>query len=69
MSTQIGFGAKREKAIILGKKNAKYFMPINEEYKFFKNIVVLDHPRYIMQYRLKKIENYISKYLKELNWD
>jgi hypothetical protein len=64
---QISFGARRDKAVILGKKNAGFFIPINEEYNFFKNIVVLDHPRYIMQYRLKKIKSYISEYLQAIS--
>ncbi len=67
ISAQIDFGAKKDRAIVLGKKNAKYFVPINKEYNFFKDIIVLDHPRYIMQYRLKKIENYIKNYLQAIN--
>jgi hypothetical protein len=65
-SKQIGLGARRDKAVILGKKNAEFFMPMNKEHKFFDNVIVLDHPRYIMQYRLKKIGHYISKYMKAL---
>jgi hypothetical protein len=67
VSAQIEFGAIKETAIILGKKNAKYFIPLNEEHNFFNNIVVLDHPRYIMQYRLKKIDDYISEYLRVIS--
>lgn len=64
---QIEFGARRDKVIILGKKNADYFSPINNEYNFFGKIFVLEHPRYIMQYKLKKLNYYISKYLNVLN--
>ena len=63
---QISFGARTDKIVILGKKNADYFSSINKEYNFFKKIIVLEHPRYIMQYRLKKIDHYISKYLEAL---
>jgi hypothetical protein len=63
VSKQIGFGARKDKAVILGKKNAGFFSPINEEYRFFDNIIVLDHPRYIMQYKLKSIESYYDKYM------
>ena len=63
VSLQINFGAKREKVVILGKKNADYFKLINVEYAFFKQIIVLDHPRYIMQYRSKIINEYIEKYV------
>jgi hypothetical protein len=64
---QINFGARRDFAILLGKKNADYFLPINEEYTFFKNIITLEHPRYIMQYKLKQIDGYIEKYLVAIN--
>jgi Domain of unknown function (DUF4918) len=64
---QIKFGARRDFAILLGKKNAEFFSIINEEYKFFKKIIVLEHPRYVMQYKLKKIDSYIKKYLAAIN--
>ena len=64
---QISFGARRDFAILLGKKNANHFSPINEEHKFFNKIVVLEHPRYIMQYKLKQIDGYIKKYLRAIN--
>ena len=60
---QVKIGAKREFAICLGKKNAKYLNEINNEYDFFNNVRVLDHPRYIMQYRLKQIDDYIDRYI------
>lgn len=63
VSAQISFGARRDRAIILGKKNAKFFEPINNEYGFFKKLTVLDHPRYIMQYKLKEVNSYLNKYL------
>lgn len=63
IKTQLKFGARRDVVVILGKKNAEYFSIINEEHQFFEKIIVLEHPRYIMQYRLKKIDFYIKKYL------
>lgn len=67
IKSQIAFGARRDVAILLGKKNAEYFSKINAEHKVFEKIIVLDHPRYIMQYRLKKIDQYITKYLEAIN--
>jgi hypothetical protein len=64
---QIEFGAKRGFVIILGKKNADYFSVLNKEHNFFKKIIVLEHPRYIMQYQLKQTVKYINKYLKAVN--
>jgi len=63
---QIKFGADRKFAVCLGKKNAKYFIEINDEYNIFEEIRVLDHPRYIMQYKLKHADAYIRNYLKAL---
>ena len=63
VKTQIKFGARKDVAILLGKKNAEYFSKINDEFKFFERMVVLEHPRYIMQYRMKKIDFYIRKYI------
>jgi len=67
IKSQIEFGAHKDFAVLLGKKNATYFSSINEEHNFFTKIIVLEHPRYIMQYRLKKIDHYIDKYLEAIN--
>ena len=63
IKSQIKFGARRDFVVLLGKKNANYFSEINNEFKFFDNVIVLEHPRYIMQYRLKKKDFYIKKYI------
>jgi len=63
LKTQVCFGARRDIVICLGKKNVKYLREINGGLGYFKKIVVLDHPRYIMQYRLKKIDVYLQKYM------
>ena len=67
IKTQIKFGARKDVVILLGKRNADYFSKINDAFEFFEKVIVLDHPRYIMQYRLKKINYYIKKYLAALN--
>lgn len=64
---QIGFGARRDLAILLGKKNADYFSLINEKHRFFKKIITLEHPRYIMQYKLKQKSFFITKYIDAIN--
>lgn len=60
---QLKFGARKDIAISLGKKNAKFLKEINAEYQFFDEIRVLDHPRYIMQYKLKHLSKYMEYYL------
>lgn len=67
LQSQIDFGAYSNKAICLGKKNEKYLHDINNELNFFEEIITVDHPRYIMQYKLKKIDEYIEYYLDSLS--
>lgn len=51
-------------AFCLGEgKNFAYLSNLNDEYKFFKKIIPLPHPRFIMQYKLKQQEKYINNYL------
>jgi hypothetical protein len=65
--TQLKFGINTDVVFCLGEgKNLIYLSRLNEEMKFFKKIVPLPHPRFIMQYKLKKKEEYIERYLREL---
>jgi hypothetical protein len=67
LKNQFNFGAVKDVAICLGKKNLKYLNELNRELNYFKKIITLDHPRYIMQYRLKKKDLYIKQYIDTLN--
>jgi hypothetical protein len=63
LKQQIAIGAN-DTAILFGTgKNQKFFTKLNNEYKFFKKFHVLEHPRYIMQYKRKKIDEYLEKYI------
>ncbi|HVZ95456.1 MAG TPA: uracil-DNA glycosylase family protein [Chitinophagaceae bacterium] len=64
---QVKFGLRKEVAFCFGEgKNYVYLEKLNKKEKFFDRIVPLPHPRFIMQYRLKKKEEYIDIYLKHL---
>jgi hypothetical protein len=64
---QISFGISTDVCFCFGTgKNANFLRKINEEFNFFKKIVPLEHPRFIMQYKSKSKPLYIDKYLKEL---
>ena len=64
ISRQLAFGINRELAFCFGTgKNEKFLRQLNKEKKYFKEIVALEHPRFIMQYQLKNKEHYICKYL------
>ncbi|MDP4224533.1 MAG: DUF4918 family protein [Bacteroidota bacterium] len=65
---QLDFGIKRDVVFCLGTgKNYKFLADINRQYHFFNRIEPLEHPRFIMQYRLKKKEFYIMYYLEKLS--
>ncbi len=44
-------------------KNEQFLRKLNAEYKFFREIVALEHPRFIMQYKSRSIDTYVDKYL------
>lgn len=66
LKAQLDFGISGNTCWILGKKNAKVFGEINREAKLFKNIIPLDHPRYIVQYKSRQMDEYITRYLQVL---
>ena len=62
--TQIKLGIETDVCFCFGTgKNEKFLNKINDEYHFFKRIVALEHPRFIMQYKAKSKEKYVEKYL------
>ncbi len=67
MQEQIALGLRRDVAICLGTgKLYSAFEAINTEYQFFENILPLEHPRFIMQYRRKQLADYRRKYVATL---
>jgi hypothetical protein len=61
---QLDFGMDRSVGYCLGTgKNAAFLTQLNEKERFFKKIVPLEHPRFVMQYRNKRKQEYIDKYL------
>ena len=69
MITQVEMGLRTDAAIVLGTgKNAKFFAALNNEFAFFERLHVLDHPRYIMQYKRRDVTRYINDYKGLLSW-
>jgi hypothetical protein len=61
---QIAFGVNRTNCFCLGEgENFKFISKLNKSHQFFENIIPLPHPRFIMQYRRKRIDEFIRKYL------
>jgi len=64
---QLGFGIFRDICFCLGTgKNFKFIVDLNYHYHFFDRIESLEHPRYIMQYKLKKKQYYMDLYISKL---
>jgi hypothetical protein len=67
INKQVTIGFNTEKCICIGgEKNFKFLSNLNNENKWFKEIVPLPHPRFILQYRRKQKDQYIHQYLSAL---
>ena len=61
---QIELAGKNERIIVFGTgKNLKFLTQLNKEFNFTPELIALEHPRYIMQYKYRDRESYITKYL------
>lgn len=67
---QIDFGVYTDKVFCMGSgKNYKYLMDLNMREQLFDEIIPLDHPRYIIQYKRKLMPQYINRWVEELRID
>jgi hypothetical protein len=65
---QIDLGFETDICFCFGTgKNETFLRKLNDDKKFFKQIIALEHPRYIMQYKSKTKQDYIAKYLREFS--
>ena len=56
---------QRKVAFCLGQgKNFKYLEKLNKQEGFFEKVLPLPHPRWVMQYRLKRKAEFIDQYLR-----
>ncbi|HXC25412.1 MAG TPA: uracil-DNA glycosylase family protein [Gemmatimonadaceae bacterium] len=63
LQQQIALGA-RDSCVLLGTgKNQEVFTRFNDELGLFKAIYPVEHPRFIMQYRRKHLNDYCEKYV------
>jgi hypothetical protein len=64
---QLKFGIDQSVAYSIGKgQNIKYLNYINDKHGFFEKMLPLSHPRWVMQYRLKRKDEFIQEYLDAL---
>lgn len=67
---QLQFGFDGNTCFCLGTgKNYKFLLELNKEKKYFKKIIPLEHPRYVMQYKSKQKDEYIQKFINILSGD
>jgi hypothetical protein len=67
INKQIAIGFNTEKCLCIGgEKNFKFLSGLNNEHKWFGEIVPLPHPRFILQYRRKQKDQFIHQYLSAL---
>ncbi len=67
LKKHISLGLDSTEVFVLGKKNADFIQKLNKEAKLFDRLTVLEHPRYIQQYKSKDKQLYIDKYILALN--
>jgi hypothetical protein len=66
LKSQLEMGAS-PRAFSLGQgKNHKYLQYLNKKYQLFEAITPLPHPRWIMQYRLKRLDEFVEDYCSKL---
>jgi hypothetical protein len=59
---------RQDKCFCLGEgTNYKIFKKLNDRYGFFSAIIPLPHPRWIMQYRRKRVHEFIGLYIEILS--
>ena len=59
-------GLRRDVAVSLGKRNGEFFKRLNAELSLFDEIIVLDHPRYLMQYQSRNADANVANYVETL---
>ena len=64
---QMSFQSVRDIVFVLGQgKNYKYLQYLNMKHHFFDSLEILPHPRWVMQYRLKRIDEFLDVYKQKL---
>jgi len=60
----IALGMQRDICYCFGTgQNEKYLRSLNDQFHFFGEIIALEHPRFVMQYKAKSKQVYLDKYL------
>ncbi|MDQ0784451.1 SMUG2 DNA glycosylase family protein [Chryseobacterium sp. W4I1] len=63
LKKHLSLGVDTSEVFVLGKKNSVFISALNKEAHLFDKMTVLEHPRYIQQYKTKEKQLYIDKYI------
>lgn len=64
LNTQLAFGSRRDFALVLGEgKNYRYLQKLNQQQGWFEELIPLPHPRYVMQYKRRFLDDYLLRYV------
>ncbi len=63
---QAAIGFRRDVVVSLGRRNAQFLRKLNQELHLFDEVIELDHPRFIMQYKRRQLAEYTAEYVATL---
>jgi hypothetical protein len=67
IAQMLTLGIDNKKCFCIGEgKNIDYLSRLNDKHQWFDTIIPMSHPRFIMQYKRKKLNEYIDDYLTKL---
>jgi hypothetical protein len=67
INEQLEFPLNKAIAFCIGQgQNQKFLTFLNDKYKLFRQIETVPHPRWVMQYRLKRKQEFIDQYISKL---
>lgn len=67
VKTHIGLGIHTEVCFCLGSgKNFHFLQKLNADHGLFDQVIPLDHPRFVMQYRSRQMPDYVERFVETL---
>ena len=57
---------RRDVAVSLGRRNGEFLRRLNDELGLFGRVEILDHPRFLMQYRRRFLAENVARYVEAL---
>lgn len=67
LKQQLKFPVDSHRCVCIGgEKNFNFLISLNKRFHWFNEIIPLPHPRFIMQYRRKKMDEYVAQYIEAL---